>query len=97
MPIFINVCNTGDYGGVAEKTANSLHVPFYNFPEIFKPYLSKIHDLYPEKFVSYFEAYGKIIEKETRLVFLFPDLCHPNYIGHELIADILSLDGKFPR
>ena len=95
VPIFINICNTGDYGSAAEKTASSLHVPFYNFPEIFKPYLSKIHDLYPGKFVSYFEAYGKMIEKETQLVFLFPDLCHPNSIGHELIADILSLDDKF--
>jgi lysophospholipase L1-like esterase len=97
VPIFVNICNSGAYGSAAEKTANSLHIPFYNFPENFKPYLSKIHDLYPEKFVSYFEAYGKIIEKETRLVFLFPDLCHPNYIGHELMADILSLDDKFPR
>jgi len=95
IPIFVNICNSGEYGRTAEKTANSLHVPFYGFPEIFKPYLSKIHDLYPEKFVSYFEAYGKLIEKEAQLVFLFPDLCHPNSIGHELIADILKLDDKF--
>jgi len=94
-PIFVNICNAGKYGGAAEKTAKSLHVPFYNFPENFKPYLSKIHDLYPEKFVSYFEAYGKLIEKEAQLVFLFPDLCHPNSIGHELMADILELDDKF--
>ena len=71
------------------------HVPFYNFPEIFKTYLSKIHNLYPEKFVRYFEVYGKMIEKEAQLVFLFPDLCHPNSIGHALMADILSLDDKF--
>ncbi len=94
-PIFVNICNTGVYGSTAKIVAKSLRVPFYNFPEIFKPYLSKIHNLYPEKFVSYFEAYGKLIEKEDQLVFLFPDLCHPNSIGHALMADILSLDDKF--
>ena len=93
-PIFVNICNNGEYGTAAEKTAKALHIPFYNFPEIFKPYLSKIHDLYPEKFVGYFEAYGKLIEKEDQLVFLFPDLCHPNSIGHELMADILSLEDE---
>ena len=94
-PIFVNICNEGEYGNAAKKIAKALHVPFYSFPEIFKPYLPKIHDLYPEKFIYYFEAYGKLIEKEDRLVFLFPDLCHPNSIGHELMANILSLDDEF--
>ena len=94
-PIFVNICNTEEYGSAAEKIAKALHVPFYNFPETFKPYLPKIHDLYPEKFIYYFEAYGKLIEKEDQLVFLFPDLCHPNSIGHELMANILSLDDEF--
>ncbi|MBC8283929.1 MAG: SGNH/GDSL hydrolase family protein [Nitrospinae bacterium] len=93
-PLFVNICNVGEYRSAAEKTAKDWNVPFYNFPEIFNPYLSKVHDLYPEKFVDYFEAYGKLIEKETQLVFLFPDLCHPNAIGHQLMADILSLEGK---
>ena len=94
-PIFINICNDGEYGVAAENTAKALDIPFYNFPELFKPYLNKVHNFYPEKFVNYFEAYGKIIEKENTLIFLFPDLCHPNSIGHELMADILSLNDKF--
>jgi lysophospholipase L1-like esterase len=88
-PHFVSICNNGKYRGVAEQTAKSAHIPFYDFPEIFNPYLSKVHDLFPEKFVTYFDAYGKILEKETQLAFLFPDLCHPNAIGHGLMANIL--------
>ena len=95
-PHFISVCNRGEYRDVAKQTAKSAHIPFYDFPDIFKPYLSKVHDLFPEKFVTYFEAYGKILEKETQLVFLFPDLCHPNAIGHGLMANALfeGLEGE---
>mgnify|MGYP003964281783 FL=1 len=95
-PHFISICNGWEYRDVAKQTAKSAHIPFYDFPEIFKPYLSKVHDLFPEKFVTYFEAYGKILEKETQLVFLFPDLCHPNAIGHGLMANALfeGLEGE---
>jgi lysophospholipase L1-like esterase len=95
-PHFISVCNGTEYRDVAKQTAKSAHIPFYDFPDIFKPYLSKVHDLFPKKFVTYFEAYGKILEKETQLVFLFPDLCHPNAIGHGLMANALfeGLEGE---
>ncbi len=96
QPHFINICNHGTYHDVAEKVAKSAQIPFYDFPEKFNPYLSKVHDLFPEKFVTYFEAYGKLMEKETRLAFLFPDLCHPNAIGHGLMANAIfeRLEGK---
>jgi lysophospholipase L1-like esterase len=88
-PHFVSICNREDYRDVARQTAKSAHIPFYDFPETFNPYLSKVHDLFPEKLVTYFEAYGKVLEKETQLAFLFPDLCHPNTIGHGLMANIL--------
>ena len=88
-PHFISICNRGKYRDVAEQVAKSSDIPFYDFPEIFNPYLSKVHDLFPEQFVTYFDAYGKILEKETQLAFLFPDLCHPNAIGHGLMANVL--------
>ena len=88
-PHFINICNRGNYHSVAEQAAKSVHIPFYDFPGNFKPYLSKVHDLFPEKFVTYFDAYGKLLEKDTRLAFLFPDLCHPNAIGHGLMANAI--------
>jgi lysophospholipase L1-like esterase len=95
-PHFINICNSGKYHSVAEQTAKSAHIPFYDFPENFKPYLSTVHDLFPEKFITYFDAYGKLLEKDTRLVFLFPDLCHPNAIGHGLMSNAIfdRLEGE---
>jgi lysophospholipase L1-like esterase len=95
-PHFISVCNRGDYRDVAEQAARSEDIPFYDFPEIFNPYLSKVHELFPEEFVTYFDVYGKILEKETQLAFLFPDLCHPNAIGHGLMANIIfeRLEGE---
>lgn len=95
-PHFISVCNIGEYRSVAEKTAKSAGIPFYDFPEIFKPYLSKVYDLFPEKFVIYFEAYGRTLEKKPELVYLFPDLCHPNAIGHGLMANAIfeRLEGE---
>ncbi len=95
-PHFISICNNGPYRDVAEQVAISAQIPFYDFPEIFNPYLSNVHDLFPEKFVTYFDAYGKLMEKKTQLAFLFPDLCHPNAIGHGLMANAIfeRLEGK---
>lgn len=93
-PQFINICNGGEYRKIAEQTAKAQIIPFFDFPEKFKPYLSKVHDIHPEKFIAYFEAYGNLMEKKTQLAFLFPDLCHPNAIGHRLIAEILHAEGE---
>ena len=93
-PLFLNICNGQEYSNVAEKTAKTLKIPFLNIPEKFKQHLSQAHNIYPEKFVAYFEVYGEVMEKETQLAFLFPDFCHPNEIGHRLIAEILFHESK---
>ena len=93
-PLFLNICNGQEYSNVAEKTAKTLKIPFLNIPEKFKQHLSQAHNIYPEKFVAYFEVYGEFMEKETQLAFLFPDFCHPNEIGHRLIAEILFHESK---
>tara|TARA_B100000686_G_scaffold224342_1_gene231488 strand:- start:116 stop:1267 length:1152 start_codon:yes stop_codon:yes gene_type:complete len=93
-PLFLNICNGQEYSNVAEKTAKTLKVPFLNVPKKFKQHLSQAHNIYPEKFVAYFEVYGELMEKETHLAFLFPDFCHPNAIGHRLIAEILFHKSK---
>jgi len=93
-PLFLNICNGPEYSNIAEKTAKTLKIPFLNIPEKFKQHLSQAHNIYPEKFVAYFEAYGELMEKETQLAYLFPDFCHPNAIGHRLIAEILFYESK---
>jgi lysophospholipase L1-like esterase len=88
-PIFVNICNPVLYQDAAIQTIGNTKIPFSNFPSELKPYLSNVHDRFPDLFVSYFEAYGESIEEDPMLVFLFPDRCHPNEIGHSLIAEVL--------
>ena len=88
-PVFVNVCNPTAYQGAAKETIENKKIPFFNFPPVLKPYLSTIHDRFPDLFVTYFEAYGEGMEDDPMLAFLFPDRCHPNEIGHSLMAEVL--------
>jgi lysophospholipase L1-like esterase len=88
-PLLVSVCNPEEYLDTARKTAGEKKIPFANFPSALKPFLSTVHDRYPDQLVTYFEAYGEGMEADPRLVFLFPDRCHPNEIGHGLMAEVL--------
>jgi lysophospholipase L1-like esterase len=88
-PVFVNVCNPIAYQDIAKETIENQKMPFFNFPSALEPYLSTIHDLFPDLFVTYFEAYGDGMEDDPMLAFLFPDRCHPNEIGHSLMAEVL--------
>ena len=88
-PVFVNVCNPIAYQDVAKETIENQKMPFFNFPSALEPYLSTLHDLFPDLFVTYFEAYGEGMEDDPMLAFLFPDRCHPNEIGHSLMAEVL--------
>jgi lysophospholipase L1-like esterase len=95
-PILVSVCNFAEYQDVARKTAENKKISFYNFPLELEPFLPTVHDRFPDQLVTYFEAYGEQIESDPMLVFLFPDRCHPNEIGHGLMAEVLfeSLKGE---
>jgi lysophospholipase L1-like esterase len=88
-PVFVNVCNTIAYKDAAKETIKNKEIPFFNFPSALEPYLSTLHDRFPDLFVTYFEAYGEGMEADPMLAFLFPDRCHPNEIGHSLMAEVL--------
>lgn len=88
-PIFVSVCNLSAYRDAARETIENKKTRFFDFPSTLKPYLSTIHDRFPDLFVTYFEAYGKDMEDDPMLAFLFPDNCHPNEIGHSLMAEVL--------
>ena len=55
-----------------------------------------VHDRFPAQFVTYLEAYGEGMEANPMLAFLFPDRCHPNEIGHGLMAEVIfnASEGK---
>lgn len=88
-PVFVNICNFEGYQDAARQTADNKKIPFLNFPTLLKPYLSTVHDRFPDLFVTYFEAYGEDMGADPMLTFLFPDGCHPNEIGHSLMAEVL--------
>ena len=94
-PILVSVCNFAEYRDGARETAKNKKLPFYNFPAELEPFLPTVNDRFPDQLVTYFEAYGEQMETDPMLVFLFPDGCHPNEIGHGLMAEILfnSLKG----
>ena len=88
-PVFVNVCNPIAYQEAAKETVENKKIHFFNFPSALEPYLSVTHDRFPGLFVTYYEAYGEGMEADPMLAFLFPDRCHPNEIGHSLIAEVL--------
>ena len=88
-PVFVSVCNPNEYKDAAKEVLENNKTRFFNFPSKLEPYLSTIHDRFPDLFVTYFEAYGEDMEADPMLAFLFPDRCHPNEIGHSLMAEVL--------
>ena len=88
-PVLVSVCNVAEYQNIAKQTAEIKKVPFFDFPSALEPYLPTVHDRFPDLFVTYFEAYGEGMEADPKLAFLFPDRCHPNEIGHSLMAEVL--------
>ncbi|MBT5631466.1 MAG: SGNH/GDSL hydrolase family protein [Nitrospina sp.] len=88
-PVWVSICNFAEYQDTARQTAGDKKIPFFNFPSALEPFLPIVHDRFPDQFVTYFEAYGEEIENDPMLVFLFPDRCHPNEIGHGLMAEVL--------
>lgn len=90
-PIFVNVCNEGEYFKVAERLSQSLNIPFFDFPVQMLPYLNRViaGEIESEKYKAYWNSYGSLMEKDRLMTVLFPDRCHPNAIGHYLMGKII--------
>ena len=88
-PVWVSVCNFAEYQEAARQTAGDKKTPFFNFPSALEPFLPTVHDRFSDQLVTYFEAYGEEMKNDPMLVFLFPDRCHPNEIGHGLMAEVL--------
>jgi lysophospholipase L1-like esterase len=88
-PVLVSVCNFYNYHDTAKQIARDKKMQFFDFPSALKPFLPTVHNRFPDQFVTYFEAYGVAMEANPMLLFLFPDRCHPNEIGHQLMAEVL--------
>ena len=88
-PVFVSVCNFYDYPSAALAVSRRNDVPFFDFPKQLKAYLPQVMERFPEQFAAYYDVYGELMEKNESMVFLFPDNCHPNSIGHHLMGEII--------
>ena len=88
-PVLVSVCNFAEYRETAKQTAETEKIPFLNVPSALESFMPTVHDKFPDQFVAYYEAYGERLETNPMLAFLFPDRCHPNEIGHGLMAEVL--------
>ena len=95
-PLWVSVCNFNDHQSTAKKIVENMKTPFFDFPSALKPFIPTVPERFPKRFVTYFEAYGEGMKTNPMLLFLFPDRCHPNEIGHELMAEVLfeAIEGE---
>ena len=52
--MFVNICNPFMYKDAAMQTIGNKKILFFNFPSVLEPYLSIVHDRFPDLFVTYF-------------------------------------------
>ncbi|MEE9259474.1 MAG: SGNH/GDSL hydrolase family protein, partial [Nitrospinaceae bacterium] len=84
--VFLSICNFDEYPQAARSVSKNMSVPFIDFPEQAMALLDQVPTLFAQQFIAYFDIYGDLMEKEPSLMVLFPDYCHPNVIGHQLLG-----------
>jgi lysophospholipase L1-like esterase len=90
--VFMAVCSPEDYVAAMRDTARALDVPFVDAGRIFldKVDAVKAGRLYPAEAEFYKNLYGPANMEQFWLYWLTTDGCHPNRVGHNLIADALA-------
>ncbi|MBN2385153.1 hypothetical protein JXQ70_19945 [bacterium] len=87
--IFMSVCSPPEYIEVVEQVAQKAQVPFINIHELLFSHYDRIKgkEIYRAMVEYYERLYGheKMAERES--LYITVDGCHPNMIGHSLIAE----------
>lgn len=88
--MLINICQEEDYAQAAKETARALDVPILDFPHSFTPFLDRVMkgEIRRDKFRVYWETYGVWMQENPLWSLIFPDNCHPNAVGHQLIGEM---------
>lgn len=89
--IYLSVCCSELYNDAMDRVSRALGAPFVDSLKIFSVFLKNkekiINTGYMKKEISFFESlYGDELARNPAWYTLFPDFCHPNPIGHDLIA-----------
>lgn len=93
-PIFVTNCVRGELGEPIHSAAARTSTPILDAEALLDASIENVLDgsRYREQFARYRGLYGpKLIEKFPWLSVYLVDRCHPNTIGHRLIAESLAL------
>jgi hypothetical protein len=90
-PIFLSVCSSSVYSDAMERVAQALGSPYVNSHKIFRNYdvyRDPISETgYMKETISRLRSiYGEDLRRNPDWYTVFPDFCHPNPVGHDLIA-----------
>jgi lysophospholipase L1-like esterase len=90
--VFMAVCSPEDYVAAMRDTARALGVPFVDAGRIFLDKIEgvKAGQVYPAEAQFYKNLYGPAAMENVWLYWVTTDGCHPNRVGHSLIADALA-------
>ncbi|MFQ5702076.1 MAG: SGNH/GDSL hydrolase family protein [Acidobacteriota bacterium] len=92
-PVFVTNCVRGSLGGPIHAAATRTGVPILNTENLLEASIAEVlgPGRFQETFKRYRDLYGDaLVERFPWLAVYLGDHCHPNIIGHQLIAEALA-------
>ena len=90
--VFVSVCTPDEYVNAMRQTANTLEIPFVDVGRLFLDKIDEVKAgrLYPAEMAYYRDLYGTAAMEDFWRYYLTTDGCHPNRVGHNLVADAVA-------
>ncbi len=91
--VFMSVCTGAEeYVAMMASVARDTKAPMLNTRALFADRLEELIDgrLHPRKVRHYRSIYGRRVLERMRQYYVTNDGCHPNWVGHSLIAEALA-------
>lgn len=95
---FLSICSPRDYSRAMKKVAKSLNVRFLNGQVLLNKSLPllKAEEIYSKEVGMLKQRYRGLLQRQE-LLYVTSDGCHPNTLGHRLLADELAELIRNPR
>jgi lysophospholipase L1-like esterase len=90
--VLIALCTVPEYIRMMQYVADTEGMPMVNGLQIFEDKMLDVRDgrLYPEERAYYVPVYGEDTLRDNLRYNVTSDGCHPNRVGHNLLADALA-------
>ncbi len=90
-PVFLGLCCPLDYLAKMTALGKAKGIPAYDGMRLLLKSIPDIKsgELYPDLALFYKQLYGEEVLESRRLLYVTNDTCHPNRLGHQIIADLL--------